>query len=71
LPRRDCGVWRLLSQRLAARLADSVSQISVIINTNFASFLAAGSVSWMYDADRLMELPSGVLGVALGSILLP
>ncbi len=48
-----------------------MSQISLIINTIFASFLAAGSVSWMYYADRLMELPSGVLGVALGTILLP
>ncbi len=44
---------------------------SLIINTIFASFLMAGSVSWMYYADRLMELPSGVLGVALGTILLP
>jgi putative peptidoglycan lipid II flippase len=49
----------------------SVSQISLIINTVFASFLVAGSVSWMYYADRLMELPAGVLGVALGTILLP
>jgi len=48
-----------------------VAQISLIINTIFASFLVAGSVSWMYYADRLMELPSGVLGVALGTILLP
>ncbi|MCT7094664.1 lipid II flippase MurJ, partial [Salmonella enterica] len=35
------------------------------------SLLVSGSVSWMYYADRLMELPSGVLGVALGTILLP
>ena len=56
---------------LPAILGVSVSQISLIINTIFASFLAAGSVSWMYYADRLMELPSGVLGVALGTILLP
>ena len=54
-----------------AILGVSVSQISLIINTIFASFLASGSVSWMYYADRLMEFPSGVLGVALGTILLP
>ena len=54
-----------------AILGVSVSQISLIINTIFASFLVSGSVSWMYYADRLMELPSGVLGVALGTILLP
>ncbi|WP_082420912.1 murein biosynthesis integral membrane protein MurJ, partial [Pseudomonas sp. NBRC 111142] len=74
LPRlnlRDTGVWRVLKQMLPAILGVSVSQISLIINTIFASFLVAGSVSWMYYADRLMELPSGVLGVALGTILLP
>ena len=74
LPRislRDAGVWRVLRQMLPAILGVSVSQISLIINTIFASFLVAGSVSWMYYADRLMELPSGVLGVALGTILLP
>ncbi|WP_462381190.1 murein biosynthesis integral membrane protein MurJ [Pseudomonas sp. Marseille-QA0892] len=74
LPRlnlRDTGVWRVLKQMLPAILGVSVAQISLIINTVFASFLAAGSVSWMYYADRLMELPSGVLGVALGTILLP
>ncbi|MFT0182519.1 MULTISPECIES: murein biosynthesis integral membrane protein MurJ [Pseudomonas] len=74
LPRlnlRDAGVWRVMKQMGPAILGVSVSQISLIINTIFASFLAAGSVSWMYYADRLMELPSGVLGVALGTILLP
>lgn len=74
LPRlsfRDAGVWRVLKQMGPAIFGVSVSQISLIINTIFASFLVAGSVSWMYYADRLMELPSGVLGVALGTILLP
>lgn len=74
LPRlslRDTGVWRVLRQMGPAIFGVSVSQISLIINTIFASFLVAGSVSWMYYADRLMELPSGVLGVALGTILLP
>ncbi|ETS30958.1 murein biosynthesis integral membrane protein MurJ [Photorhabdus temperata] len=74
LPRisfRDSGVWRVIRQMGPAILGVSVSQISLIINTIFASFLISGSVSWMYYADRLMELPSGVLGVALGTILLP
>lgn len=74
LPRlnlRDTGVWRVLKLMAPAILGVSVSQISLIINTIFASFLISGSVSWMYYADRLMELPSGVLGVALGTILLP
>jgi len=74
LPRldfRNSAVWRILRQMGPAILGVSVSQVSLIINTVFASFLAAGSVSWMYYADRLMELPSGVLGAALGTILLP
>jgi putative peptidoglycan lipid II flippase len=45
--------------------------VSLVINTIFASFLVTGSVSWLYYADRLMEFPTGMLGVALGTILLP
>ncbi|KAA9001666.1 murein biosynthesis integral membrane protein MurJ [Affinibrenneria salicis] len=74
LPRlrwKDAGVWRVLRLMGPAILGVSISQISLIINTSFASFLVSGSVSWMYYADRLMEFPSGVLGVALGTILLP
>ncbi|SUC26850.1 Probable peptidoglycan biosynthesis protein MurJ [Providencia rustigianii] len=74
LPRlsfRDSGVWRVMRMMGPAIIGVSVAQISLIINTIFASFLQSGSVSWMYYADRLMELPSGVLGVALGTILLP
>ncbi|EHG7580328.1 MULTISPECIES: murein biosynthesis integral membrane protein MurJ [Citrobacter] len=74
LPRinfRDAGAMRVVKQMGPAILGVSVSQISLIINTIFASFLTSGSVSWMYYADRLMEFPSGVLGVALGTILLP
>ncbi|MBN3145261.1 murein biosynthesis integral membrane protein MurJ [Pectobacterium brasiliense] len=74
LPRlkwRDPSVWRVMKLMGPAVLGVSVSQISLIINTIFASFLSEGAVSWMYYADRLMEFPSGVLGVALGTILLP
>jgi len=74
LPRinfRDSGSLRVVKLMGPAILGVSVSQISLIINTIFASFLASGSVSWMYYADRLMEFPAGVLGVALGTILLP
>ena len=74
LPRinlKDAGAMRVIRQMGPAILGVSVSQISLIINTIFASFLVSGSVSWMYYADRLMEFPSGVLGVALGTILLP
>ena len=48
-----------------------MSQINPRHQHHFASFLVSGSVSWMYYADRLMEFPTGILGVALGTILLP
>ena len=54
-----------------AVFAVSVAQLSLIINTNIASRLTAGSVSWVNYGDRLMEFPSALLGVALGTVLLP
>src|SRR5574340_903420 len=68
---RDEGMWRVIRQMGPAVFGVSIAQISLIINTIFASFLVAGSVSWLYYADRLMEFPNGLLGVALGTILLP
>ncbi len=71
LHQNDDGVWRILKLMGPAVLGVSVAQISMFTNTIFASFLDTGSVSWLYYADRLMEFPTGVLGVALGTILLP
>jgi putative peptidoglycan lipid II flippase len=68
---RDEGVRRILRLMGPAVLGVSVAQISLLINTVFASFLPSGSVSWLYYADRLMEFPAGLLGAALGTILLP
>jgi putative peptidoglycan lipid II flippase len=68
---KDAGARRVLKQMAPATLGVSVAQISMIINTNIASHLEDGSVSWLSYADRLMELPIGLLGVALGTILLP
>ena len=68
---KDEGVRRILRLMAPAVLGVSVSQVSLLINTIFASFLGTGSVSWLYYADRLMEFPSGMLGAALGAILLP
>jgi len=67
----DAGVRRILSQMVPALFAVSVAQLSLVINTNIASRLGAGSNSWLYYADRLMELPTALLGVALGTVLLP
>jgi len=68
---KDEGMWRVIRKMGPAAFGVSITQISLIINTIIASFLAVGSVTWLYFADRLMEFPTGVLGVALGSILLP
>ena len=68
---RDEGVRRVLRLMAPAVLGVSVAQVSLLINTVFASLLPSGSVSWLYYADRLMEFPSGLLGAALGTILLP
>src|SRR5690606_28434530 len=68
---RDEGVWRILRLMGPAVFGVSIAQISLLINTIFASFLITGSVSWLYYADRLMEFPTGLLGVALGTVLLP
>ena len=68
---RHPGVQRVLKLMGPALFGVSVGQVSLLINTIFASFLVTGSVSWLYYADRLMEFPAGVLGVALGTILLP
>lgn len=65
------GLRRVLTLMLPAAFGVSVSQISLVLNQIFASFLITGSISWLYYADRLMELPAGVLGVAVGTILLP
>ena len=67
----DEGVWRVVRQMGPAVFGVSISQISLLINIIFASFLVSGSVSWLYYADRLMEFPTGLLGVALGTVLLP
>jgi len=68
---RDSGVVRILKLMGPAVLGVSAGQISLLISTIFASFLVSGSVTWLYYADRLMELPMGLLGVALGTVLLP
>lgn len=65
------GVQRVFKKMLTATFAVSIGQISLIINTNYASHLVAGSVSWLSYADRLMEFPTALLGVAVGTILLP
>ncbi len=68
---RDARTRRLLTLMAPAVLAVSVAQLSLVVNTHIASRLQAGSVSWISYADRLMEFPTALLGVALGTVLLP
>ncbi len=65
------GTRRITTLMLPALLGVSVAQISLLINTQIASHLVSGSVSWLTYADRLMEFPTALLGVALGVVLLP
>ena len=65
------GPRRILQLMAPALLGVSVAQISLLINTQIASHLAPGSVSWLSYADRLMEFPTALLGVALGVVLMP
>ena len=67
----DGGVRRVLKKMGPAVFAVSAAQISLMINTSIASRLTEGSISWLSYADRLMEFPTAMLGVALGTILLP
>jgi putative peptidoglycan lipid II flippase len=67
----DPGVKNVLAAMGPALLGVSVAQVSMLINTNYASYFGEGSVSWLKTADRLMEFPTALLGVALGTVLLP
>lgn len=68
---KDPSVRRVLKLMVPSLFGVGVAQISILINTNIASFLQEGSVTWLAYADRLMEFPTALLGVALGTVLLP
>jgi putative peptidoglycan lipid II flippase len=68
---KDEGVKRVMKLMIPALFGVSLAQISILIDTMFASFLREGSISWLYSAERLMEFPLGVFGVALSTVVLP
>lgn len=68
---RDAGVRRVLAAMGPAVLGVSAAQVSALINTQLAAALGDGRISWITYADRLMEFPTALLGVALGTVLLP
>ena len=67
----DEGVKRIFTLMLPAMFGVSVSQINLLLDTILASFLIAGSVSWLYTAERLTELPLGLIGIAVATVILP
>ena len=68
---RDAGVLAVLNRLGPTILGGAVGQISLLLDTLLASILTVGSISWLYYSDRLMELPLGLLGAALGTTILP
>jgi putative peptidoglycan lipid II flippase len=68
---RDEGVKKVLRLMAPASFGVSVSQINLLLDTMIASFLPTGSISWLYYSDRLSELPLGVFGVAIATVILP
>jgi putative peptidoglycan lipid II flippase len=68
---RHEGVRRILTLMVPALFGVSVSQINLLLDTVLASFLPTGSVSWLYYSDRLAELPLGVFGIAIATVILP
>ena len=68
---KDPDVKRILTLMIPAMFGVSVSQINLLLDTILASFLVAGSVSWLYTAERLTELPLGLIGIAVATVILP
>ena len=68
---RHPGVGRVLRQMAPALVGVSVAQVSILINTQLAAWLGDGRIAWISYADRLMEFPTALLGVAVGTVLLP
>ena len=68
---RDPGVRKIMKLMVPGIVGSSVAQINLLFDTLIASFLITGSVSWLYFADRLVEFPLGIFGIALGTVILP
>ncbi|WP_207916241.1 MULTISPECIES: murein biosynthesis integral membrane protein MurJ [Gammaproteobacteria] len=68
---RDPGVVRIRTLMIPALFGVSVSQINLLFDTLIASFLQTGSISWLYYADRLLEFPLGLFGIAIATVILP
>jgi putative peptidoglycan lipid II flippase len=67
----DARVGRIVRLMVPILFSSSVAQISLLLDTILASFLAGGSVSWLYYADRLMEFPLGIFSIAVATVIIP
>ena len=65
------GVVKIRTLMIPALFGVSVSQINLLLDTFIASFLQTGSISWLYYADRLLEFPLGLFGIAIATVILP
>ena len=70
-PRLSEDVRELMRRILPVAVGAGVYQISLLIDTVIASLLPSGSISYLFYADRVNQLPLGVVGVAVGTALLP
>ncbi len=68
---RDSGVMEVLRTMAPAVVAASAVQVNVMVNTSFATHCEDGAVAWLNNAFRLMQLPLGMFGVAIGTVTLP
>jgi putative peptidoglycan lipid II flippase len=68
---RDMGVRKVLKLIVPSLFGASMGQLSILVNTVLASFLATGSITWLYYSERLAYFPLGVFGVALTTVILP
>lgn len=68
---RDPAVRRVLLLMPPAIFGAAIGQITLLVDSLFASFLVTGSISWLYYADRLMEFPLGIIGVGIATVILP
>ena len=65
------GVRRIGKLMVPGIIGSSMAQVSLLLDTQIASFLVSGSIAWLYLADRIMEFPLGVFSIALATVILP
>lgn len=69
--RAHAGVRRIMTLMIPTLFGSSVAQINILIDTLIASLITAGSITWLFYSDRLLEFPLGVFGIAISTVMLP